>query len=177
MTGKSKLDDLFARRSVRAYTDETVSDEQVEWLLEAAMAAPSAAGKDPWRFVVLRDPGNLSSVAEGLPNGKMLAAAPVGIVVCGVLAEAHGGEISYLLQDCSASIENLLIGAHLLALGAVWLGIHPRVERIDHVAKVLGLPEGVVPVSAIALGHPAEFPGPRTRYNESKIYREHWSRS
>jgi nitroreductase len=173
----SKLNPLFGRRSIRSYGTEPVSDADIESLLQAAMAAPSAAAKDPWRFIVLRELDTLSAVAEGLPNGRMLATAPVGFVVCGVLEEAHGGELSYLIQDCSASIENLLIAAHLLGLGAVWLGVHPREDRVSHLVKVLDLPEGVIPVSAVAVGHPAESPGSRTRYDGSKVFRSRWGRT
>jgi nitroreductase len=160
--------------SIRAYKPEDVGEDLVRDLLEAAMAAPSAVAKDPWDFVVIRDRGTLTKVAEGLPNGKMIADGPVGIVVCGDLRRAHDGQLSYLLQDCSAAIENLLLAASTLGLGACWLGIHPREERIAHVRSVLGTPDGVIPVSAIAIGWPAESKGPRTRYREDAVHRETW---
>ena len=87
-----KLNSIFARRSVRRYTDQAVPDELVQDLLEAAMAAPSACAKDPWEFILLRDGALLKQVAELLPNGPMLATAPLGFVVCGDLDRAHGGD-------------------------------------------------------------------------------------
>ena len=123
---EEKLSFIFGRRSIREYQDAPVSDELVTDLLRAAMAAPSACAKDPWRFVVVRKRATLNLIADALPNGKMLAHAPVGIAVCGDLGAAHAGELSYLLQDCSAAIENLLLAAHALGLGACWLGVHPR---------------------------------------------------
>jgi nitroreductase len=143
-------------------------------LLTAAMAAPSACGKDPWRFVVVRDRPMLAAIAAALPNGKMLAEAPVGIAVCGDLRAAHGGELSYLLQDCSAAIENLLLAVQVLGLGACWLGVHPRQPRIDALSKLLRLPEGVLPVSCIAIGWPAEEKPARTRFEPSHVHRETW---
>jgi nitroreductase len=170
-----KLELLFARRSVRRYQpDKPVPDAMVRDLLEAAMAAPSAAAKDPWRFVVIRDRTMLAGIAGGLPNGKMLADAAVGIVVCGDLERAHGNQESYLLQDCSAAIENLLLAASALGLGACWLGVHPREDRVVHIRAALHLPPLVVPVAAIAVGWPAETPPPRTRYAEAAVHRETW---
>ena len=113
----SQLNHLFSRRSIRVYRQQDVGDDLVRDLLEAAMAAPSAVAKDPWAFVVVRDRRRLSRIAEGLPNGTMLRDAALGIVVCGDLQRAHDRQLSYLLQDCSAAIENLLLAATALGLG------------------------------------------------------------
>ncbi len=169
-----QLNWIFSRRSIRAYQDREVSDAIVRDLLEAAMAAPSAVAKDPWRFVVVRRRETLREIASGLPNGKMLADAAVGIAVCGDLSAAHDRQLSYLLQDCSAAIENLLLAANALGLGACWLGVHPREDRIAHLRRILQLPEGIVPVSVISLGFPAEKKPARTRYDETKVHRETW---
>ena len=165
---------IFGRRSIRVYAPGKVSDEVVTRLLEAAMAAPSAVAKDPWRFVVIRNPQKLSAIADILPNGKMLATAAVGIVVCGELAAAHDKQLSYLLQDCSAAIENLLLAAHALGLGACWLGVHPREERVKRIAQLLALPEGVIPLACISIGLPGETKEPRTRYNAAYVHYETW---
>jgi nitroreductase len=171
---KELMQFIFGRRSVRVYTPEPVSEEAVQLLLQAAMAAPSAVAKDPWRFVVIRQKATLRRIAEALPNGKMLGDAAVGIIVCGDLDAAHDRQLSYLLQDCSAAIENLLLAVHILKLGACWLGIHPRPDRIAHVSQVLGLPTQVVPVAGIAIGHPGEYKEPRTRYRAESVHYEKW---
>jgi nitroreductase len=169
-----QLSDIFSRRSVRAYQPGEVAEDLVRDLLEAAMAAPSAVAKDPWEFIVVRKRATLVKLAEGLPNGKMLAGAPLAIVVCGDLRRAHDRQLSYLLQDCSAAVENLLLAANTLGLGACWLGIHPREKRIDLLRELLTIPEPVIPVAAIALGRPAESPEPRTRYREAAVHHETW---
>ncbi|NLE38364.1 MAG: nitroreductase family protein [Pirellulaceae bacterium] len=169
-----KLNPIFARRSVRAYQSKSVGDDVVHDLLEAAMAAPSAVAKDPWEFVVVRNRAMLAEFAGGLPNGKMLAGAPLGIIVCGDIRRAHDGQLSYLLQDCSAAIENLLLAAASLGLGACWLGIHPREKRIELMRSLLKLPETVIPIAAIPIGWPAESPAPRTRYRDEAVHREVW---
>lgn len=165
---------IYTRRSVRRYRDEAVPEALVHDLLEAAMAAPSAVAKDPWRFVVVRERAQLAAIAVGLPNGKMLAEAGVGLVVCGDTEAAHDRQLAYLLQDCSAAIENLLLAAAALGLGAVWLGVHPREDRVAHIRRLLGIPDAVLPVAAIAVGWPAEHPSPRTRFDATKVRREHW---
>lgn len=170
----SKLDFIFARRSVRAYRRAEVDEGHVQDLLEAAMAAPSAVAKDPWEFIVVRDGAMHNRLASGLPNGQMLADAALGIVVCGNLSRAHDRQLSYLLQDCSAAIENLLLAAHALGLGACWLGVHPREERVAHVRSLFAIPADVIPVAVVSLGWPAESPAPRTRYREEAVHRETW---
>jgi nitroreductase len=143
-------------------------------LLQAAMAAPSAGAKDPWRFVVIREKEQLAEIAAALPFGKMLSTASLGIVVCGELDAAHDGQLSYLLQDCSAAIENLLLAVHSLGLGACWLGVHPREDRVWKLGELLSLPATVIPVACIAIGHPGERKEPRTRFNPAYVHREKW---
>jgi nitroreductase len=169
-----KLSALWGRRSIREYADAPIPDEMIADLLRAAMAAPSAGAKDPWRFVVVRDRATLQRMAAALPHGRMLAGAGAGFVVCGDLAAAHDGQLSYLLQDCSAATENLLVAAHLLGLGACWLGVHPRAPRMAALRSVLGIPETVIPVSAVAVGWPAERKEARTRFDARYVHHERW---
>ena len=160
-----QLSFIFGRRSIRAYTAEPVSDDLVRKMLEAAMAAPSAAACDPWRFVVIRNREILTAIADALPYGRMIGSAALGIVVCGDLDAAHDKQLSYLLQDCSAAIENLLLSAHILGLGACWLGVHPREQRVKDIQGILKLGPTILPVACIAIGRPGEIKEPRTRFN------------
>ena len=168
------LQSIFRRRSVRVYENRSVPDNLIHDLLEAAMAAPSAVAKDPWHFIVVREQKTRDALANGLPNGQMLRQAPLGMIVCGDLDRAHDRLLSYLIQDCSAAIENILLAAAMLGLGGCWLGIHPREERIAHVRHLFALPEHILPVSAIAIGWPSQQPAPRTRYREDAVHREQW---
>ena len=168
------LDAILGRRSIRVYAPGPIGEDTVRRLLEAAMAAPSAVARDPWRFVVVRDRPTLQRMAEALPNGQMIGDAELGIAVCGDLEAAHDRQLSYLLQDCSAAIENLLLAAHALGLGACWLGVHPREDRIRKLSELLRLPPHVLPVSCIALGHPGEQKEARTRYREEFVHRDRW---
>lgn len=139
------------------------------------MAAPSAMSKDPWRFVVVRNGSTLTQLAQLLPGGKMLPTANAAIVVSGDLYVAFERNISYLLQDCSAAIENLLLAAHGLGLGACWVGCHPSESGVKGVRQLLHLPASFVTVAVIALGLPGENLEARTRYNAQAVRQEKWA--
>ncbi|MBM9612995.1 nitroreductase family protein [Desulfobulbus rhabdoformis] len=170
----SKLTSLFARRSIRKYTQEPIPAPLINDLLEAAMAAPSAMGKNPWQIVALQTRESIDKLAFCLPNGKMLAGATAALLVCGDINQAHDKELSFLLQDTSAAIENILLAASMLGLGACWLGIHPREERIEAVRTTFCLPEGILPVAGISLGWPDEEKEPRTRLQAEQVHFEQW---
>ncbi len=166
---------ILARRSVRTYTGEPVSKQDIRALLEAGMAAPSAKALDPWHFVVVTEPDRLKQLAEIHPYGRMLApAADAGagaaIAVCGDKEAAP----DFWVQDCSAATENILLAASMLGLGTVWLGVHPRAEREQPLKEFLGIPDPVGILCLIAIGKPAEQLEPRTRYDEAKAHRETW---
>ena len=165
---------IFGRRSIRVYSPGEIPVSTVTRLLEAAMAAPSAMTKDPWRFVVVREHQTLARLAAALAGGKMLVTASVGIVVCGDMDAVFERQLSFLLQDCSAAIENLLLAAHALGLGACWVGVHPIDQAVASLKQVLSLPHAIVPIAVIALGHPGEQPGPRTRFNPDHVRFEKW---
>jgi nitroreductase len=169
-----KLDHILGRRSIRVYSPGVITEETVLRLLEAAMAAPSAMTKDPWRFVVVRSQPTLRQMAAALPGGKMLSTAALSIVVCGDMEAVFEGQLSFLLQDCSACIQNLLLAAHALGLGACWVGVHPSEDSLRRLRDLLALPARMVPVAAISLGYPGEKLEARTRYNPDYVRQEQW---
>jgi nitroreductase len=174
MNTQVHLQFILGRRTIRVFKPGIVNEATIKNLLEAAMAAPSAVAKDPWRFVVSQKPETLSALAPVLTNGGMLSTATLCITVCADLNAAHDRQLSYALQDCSAAIENLLLAAHALELGACWLGVHPRENKIARVKEILGLPASVLPVACIAVGHPGEEKESRTRFNPAYVHWEKW---
>ena len=161
---------IYARRSLREYTDEPISPEHLGTLLKAAMAAPSAGNQKPWHFIVVDDREKLDELAEKHRYGKMLFQAPLCIAVCGDTAVSG----AYWVQDCSAATENLLLAAVGLGLGAVWLGVHPTTERVLAVTEALGIPEGIVPLNLISIGHPVGRKPARTQYDEARVHHGRW---
>ena len=165
---------ILARRSVRDFTADPVNEEMLRDLLKAAMSAPSASQADPWHFVVVRSPALLARLSAAVPHPETMAQARVGIVVCGDQETAHRRHLSYLLLDCGAAIENLILAASMSGLGACRLCIHPRQSRVEEARQILQLPPTVIPVAAVALGFPRKLPQPRTRFDEQKVHQEIW---
>lgn len=166
------LEAIRGRRSIRNYTGEPVTDEQIDTVLHAAMSAPSAGNQQSWRFIVVRDPAQLTALAEATPYSRMVGVSSATLVVCGdTRDEKHPG---YWVQDCSAAVENALVAIHAIGLGAVWIGVHPIEERVANVRRICGIPEGVVPMSMIAIGQPAEEKPPSERFEPAFVHRDRW---
>ena len=163
--GNAIVENIMTRTSIRQYTDQTISNDTIETLLRAGMAAPTAVNKQPWHFIAITDRMKLDSVAVANPNAGMAKKAPLVIVVCGNLKKAlEGPAQAYWVQDCSAATENILLAAHGLGLGAVWTGIYPIKERLDAFNQLLKLPDTIIPLCAIVIGHPAEQPAPKDKW-------------
>ncbi len=164
------LEMLFTRRSIRKYTSEAVSEEDVKTILEAAMNAPSANNRQPWHFVVVDQRDKLNAITKVHPYSQMLKQAPLAVVVCGDTTISA----SYWQQDCAAATENLLLAARALGLGTVWLGVYPQEDRANDIGKLFDLPDHVKPLCVIAVGHPAEEKGRVERYKAGKVHRNGW---
>lgn len=167
------LQNIATRTSIRAYTSEPVSDADIETMLRAAMAAPSAMNRQPWEFVVLKDADTLKALAGKLKYAKMLDKAPLAIVVCAetmlTLRDGTVVENMFWEHDASAAAENLLLAAHALGLGAVWTAASDP-ERSAAVKDALGIPGTVMPLCVIPIGHPAESPEPKDKWKPEKIH-------
>jgi nitroreductase len=167
------IEAIMGRRSIRHYTDEPVTDEQLEPVLRAAMAAPSAGNQQSWRFIVVRSAEQRAALSEATPYSRMIAKAPVALVICGdTRNEKHPG---YWVQDCSAAMQNALVAIHATGLGAVWIGVHPIAERVANVRRICEIPVGIEPMSLMALGHPAETKPPGERFEPAYVFAERWS--
>lgn len=167
------IEALLTRRSIRRYTTEPVSDEHLETLLAAAMAAPTAFNQQSWRFLVVRDEAVRSELSKASQHAGMLADAPLVIVVCGdTQAERHPD--TYWVQDATAALENILIAANGLGLGAVWVGVHPWHDRVQAVRAATGLPEHIKPLASVAIGHPAETKPASERLDWDKVRMDRW---
>ena len=180
---KSALETIASRKSVRSYTDQAVTPEQVETLLRAAMAAPTGMNVQPWRFVVVRD----QAVKEALagPRGGMIARAPVVFVVCGQTtvsrppfdqpdADPVEVENGNWTADCAAATENLLLAAEAIGLGAVWTACYPYDDRMTPAREALGLPANVTPYCIVPVGYPAGDDQPKDKWKPENIHYDRW---
>jgi nitroreductase len=174
------LEAIMTLRSVRAYSNRPVPEEALRTILRAAMQAPSARNAQPWYFVVVTERRRLDAIPKLHPYSDMLLQAPAAILVCGDLSLEEDPE--YLNQDCSAATQNMLLAAHDLGLGAVWLGVYPREKRVLAIRQLFNLPGRVLPVSMVALGYaagcaagyPAESKEPQDRYQPERVYDNAW---
>lgn len=161
---------IKTRRSIRAFTNEEVSKEEVRRLIDAARHAPSAGNIQPWEFVIVRDPQRKRRLAVAALDELFIEEAPVVIVVCANEAQSgmgYGarGVSLYCLQDTAAATQNMLLAACALGLGTCWVGAF----REEDVRKVLKVPRGVRPVAVVPVGHPAEKPSPRMKRSIPEI--------
>ena len=181
--GQAALDTIFARKSVRSFTKQDVSSEQVEILLKAAMAAPTGMNLQPWRFVVVTDQAVKDRLAG--PRGGMIAKAPLVIVVCGQTTWTHkpfgqpdGEDVTdpnrNWTADCAAATENLLLAAEAIGLGAVWTACYPYEERMAVVSETLGLPEDVQPFCVVPVGYPGGDEQPKDKWKAENIHYDRW---
>jgi nitroreductase len=164
------LEAIKERRSVRAYTGEEVSEEDVERLIEAARWAPSAGNIQPWAFVVVKEVETKRKLSYAALNQTFIQKASVVFVVCADVTRSsrvYGsrGEKLYSIQDTAAATENILLAAQELGLATCWVGAF----RENEVAKAVKAPRNLRPVAIVAVGYPAERPAAPQRRSVNEI--------
>lgn len=158
---------ILKRRSIRKFTGKSVKNDKIERIIKSAMAAPSARKYDPWRFIVLKD--SLLDASVFCANGEVLRSAGNGILLYGDIDKTYDNEIGFLLQDCSAAIQNMLLAATAMDIATCWMGIYPREERIIGLQNLYSLSEKQIPIGIVALGYSNNWPEPESRYNNEFI--------
>jgi len=163
---------IMTRRSIRAFKDEPLDEETIKTLVHAGMCAPSAHNTRPYHFVTVTAKDTKHALMEKSLFGKMMDAAPLVMAVCGdkLLQPIH----DFLYEDCSAATENILLAAHGLGLGAVWIGVYSLTGWRKFIVQTLKLPENVIPIALIAIGHPNQTRTERDRFEDSKWHRDAW---
>ena len=172
---KEVLDVIRKRRTVRTFTDEEVSDEQVETILEMGMYAPTYMNRQPWHFVVVRDKALQKQMAEALGTHPYVQQAAVVIAVYGEPSRSNTWDL-----DGCAAIENMLIAATALGLGGAWAGspAHVAWEQTEELlGDALKVPDGFRAHSLVCLGHPAKEPRPHSkedRFDKTRVHYGDW---
>jgi len=165
---------IHNRKSVRNFTGEPVSDEDLDIIIKAAMTAPSAVNCQPWEFIVVKERKALDALGDVLPYTKMIYKAGAAIVVCAVPAKAHKQKIEYAIIDASLASENILLAAEAIGLGAIWTAAYPYEDRMKPVRSILNIPEDVIPLNVIPIGKPTGEDLPKNKFNPQKIHKEKW---
>lgn len=178
---------IMSRKSVRSFSDQKVTDEQITVMLKAAFAAPSGSDIRPWSAVVLRDPSTYEAIfSQKNFNLKMFQSAQAVVVFCAdttVLRIPRGAPegTQPSLQnngtwrdDLGAVTENFLLAAESLGLGAVWTASYPYHDRMDPIKESLELPASVVPYCVVPVGYPAGDNQPKDKWDESRVHYNKW---
>lgn len=172
---QAALDVIATRVSVRHFTGEKLSAEQIDKILRAGMAAPTAVNKQPWAFVVVDDTSVLQQLSQAVKSSRIENGASHAIVVCGDLSKALEGEAQgYWVEDASAATENMLLAAHAMGLGALWVGVYPISDRVAQIKQIIAAPADIVPMCIVTLGYPAEQPAVKDKYKEENIHHNRW---
>lgn len=166
------LDAIFTRRSIRKYSGEQVSQGEIQTILKAAMYAPSANNQQPWHFLVIDDVGIMDQIIQVHPYARMLSGASIAVLICG--DESLELSKGYWAVDCAAATQNLLLAAHGIGLGAVWLGVHPREERKSGIRKIFNLPDHIQPFAVVSIGKPGEEKPLPERFKQERIHWNEW---
>lgn len=162
---------IHNRKSVRHFTTQSVSQDQIEQLLRAGMAAPTAVNRQPWAFYVVSRRETLDALGEQLPYAKMLLQAQAAIVVCGDMDKAGNlKEQAYWVQDCAAATQNILLAAESLGLGAVWTAVFPYDDRSKVVVETLKLPAHHIPLNVIPIGYPTGEDKPKDKWKPENVF-------
>jgi len=165
------------RTSIRKFDpSREVSAADVEKILKAGMCAPTALNRQPWEFMVVRDPEKLKQLGERLPSSRIANGARLVIAVCGNrnLGLPGGRGNGAWVVDCAAATENILLAVKALGLGAVWTGVYPGEEKVAIVRGILGIPDDYVPLNLIPIGYPAENPTPKDKWKPERVHFDRW---
>jgi nitroreductase len=165
---------IHNRKSVRSFTGERVSSDALEKIIKAGMAAPTAVNMQPWAFIVVTDRKTLDDLAAGLPYAKMLDMAGAAIIVCVIPEKAYEKSPELAVIDGTCASENILLAAEALGLGAVWTAAYPYKDRMVVARKALNIPQNIIPLNVIPVGHPTGTDKPKDKYNPENIHREKW---
>lgn len=141
---------IYQRRSIRTFTGDPVGRDLLHEIIKAGIWAPSGLNNQPWRFVIVTDRGLRAALARETKYGHIVLAAPALIAVY-LDRDSMYDEVKDH-QAAGACIENMLLAAEALDLGAVWLG-QIRNNK-ENVRRLLGLPDGLDLMAVIAIGHP-----------------------
>lgn len=165
---------IHNRKSVRSFTGQSVGKDILEKIVRAGMAAPTAVNMQPWSFVVVTNRKTLDTLAAGLPYAKMLEKAGAAIIVCALPDKAYEKSREFAIIDCTCASENILLAVEALGLGAVWTAAYPDASRMDFVRKTLGIPQDVIPLNVIPVGHPTGKDQPKDKFKLENIQWEKW---
>ncbi len=159
----SLIDTILTRRSIRRYEIKDISEEVLRQILEAGRQAPSAANRQPVRFVVVKDRDLLKTLCDTLIT-RFVKYAPLAIVGCADVESLLTGK--WAVVDATIALENMVIAAWALGVGSCWIGACNE----EKVKELLKIPKKWKVVALATLGYPAEQPKPRKKKSFEEMF-------
>lgn len=175
-TQMEALECIMTRRSVRKYSAKSLSEGTLETLIRAGQQAPSAHNTQPWLFLSLTERETLHRLVPMTPWWGLLDQCAAAVVVCADerILEEKSMLPEFQTLSCAAALENMLLAAHSMGLGGVWLGMCRGQETYDSFKEVLGIPSWARVIGMAAFGYPSEMPEPTDRMCSGKWFKERW---
>jgi SagB-type dehydrogenase family enzyme len=167
---------IRTRRSIRKYKDKAVAWDNIVTIMQAGKYAPSAGNLQNWKFIYVKTDAKRKDIAKACLGQEWMEIAPVFIVVVAEPEKAERyygtrGERLYTIQGCAAAMQNMLLTAHNLGLGACWIGAFDE----DEIWRILNLPEEKTVQGVITIGYADEAPEPPPKYRiEHMTFAEKW---
>lgn len=168
------LEAIMTRRSVRSYTGEPITRQQLRQIVAAGMQAPSAHGKCPWQMLTLTDRETMRGLIPLSPWWNMLETAAAAIIVCADTRHQEGISHEMQVDGCAAATQNMLLAIHAMGFGGVWLGVCEGEDNCAAFREYLGIPDYAKVVSMIAVGHPTAPAKPVDNMDSNKWFKERW---
>jgi len=162
------LEAIKTRRSVRKYKPEPIPDGDLREILTAAQLAPSAGNKQPWRFVVVRDPETRKKLGEIARGQTWISDA--GVIVAALAMDKKSPEVyeRWAERDVMTAVEHMVLASWSLGYGTCWIGAFYE----DRVKELLGIPEEMTVINLLPIGVPDQRPEPRGRKPLDEIFHE-----
>lgn len=167
-----RIRNIFDRVSIRQFTADPIEKRKLNTILYAGMSAPSAGNKRPFHFIILDDDKKISNIVAQTPYIKIIAGAKLNIVVCGDQIMQPINE--YLLADCAAATENMLLAITGLDLGGVWCGIKKDSDLQEIISNELALPSDIIPTAIIACGVVDKKVAAKRVFDQKKVHYNKW---
>lgn len=163
---------IINRRSIRKYKSEKIEEEKIQSLLRAAMYAPSAMNLQPWHFIVINSLNVINETVKSVPHAEMIKQSGAAILICGD-SSIEKNE-SWLIQNCSAAVQNILLAAFDLGLGSCWIAVHGMDEVVKNLKDQFKLPSEIIPIALVAIGYPEEEVKTEERFKMEKVHFNKW---
>lgn len=166
------LHSIIHRRSIRKYIKQKIEEEKINLILKAAMYAPSAMNLQPWHFLIINSDKAIEETIKSIPHAEMIRQSGNAILVCAD-SSLEKNE-SWLIQNCSAAVQNILLAAFDLGLGSCWIAVHGMDEIVKNLKDQFKLPSEIIPIALVAIGYPDEEVKAEERFKMEKIHINKW---